>query len=45
MEKIDSDKAMRVTRLIFHTVMEIANADGRPAWDPRGLDEVRRLTR
>jgi Zn-dependent M28 family amino/carboxypeptidase len=44
-EKIDSDKAMRVTRLIFHTVMEIANADGRPAWDPRGLDEVRRLTR
>ncbi|CAN5157932.1 M20/M25/M40 family metallo-hydrolase [soil metagenome] len=44
-EKIDSDKAMRVTRLIFHTVMEIANADARPTWDLRGLEEVRRLTR
>ncbi len=44
-DKIDSDKAMRVTRLIYHTVMEIANADGRPTWDPRGLEEVRRLTR
>jgi hypothetical protein len=36
---------MRVTRLIYHTVMEIANADGRPTWDPKGLEEVRRLTR
>ena len=44
-DKIDSDKAMRVTRLIFHTVMAIANADGRPTWDPKGLAEVRRLTR
>lgn len=44
-DKIDSDKAMRVTRLIYHTVMEIASADGRPVWDPKGLEEVRRLTR
>jgi Zn-dependent M28 family amino/carboxypeptidase len=44
-DKIDSGKAMRVTKLIYHTAMEIANADGRPTWDAQGLEEVRRLTR
>jgi hypothetical protein len=44
-EKIDADKAARVARYIFHTVVDIANAAERPRWDPRGLEEVRRLTR
>ncbi|HUE96261.1 MAG TPA: M28 family metallopeptidase [Longimicrobiaceae bacterium] len=44
-EKIDTDKVARVTRLIFHTVESIANSAQRPRWDPAGLAEVRRLTR
>lgn len=44
-EKIDADKAARVARMIFHTVLEIANAPGRPEWDRRGLQEVRSMTR
>ena len=34
-----------VSRLIFHTVRAIADADARPVWDPAGLEEVRALTR
>ncbi|MBV9773606.1 MAG: M20/M25/M40 family metallo-hydrolase [Gemmatimonadetes bacterium] len=43
--KIDTQKATRVARYIFYTVNEIANADQRPQWDPKGLEEVRALTR
>lgn len=43
-ELVDTDKAARVARLIFHTTQEIANADERPRWDPAGLAEVRSLT-
>ena len=43
--KIDTDKAMRVARLIFYTVTDIADAPTRPTWDPQGLAEVRALTR
>lgn len=42
---VDAGKAARVARLIFHTVLEVANRDERPAWDPEGLAEVRALTR
>jgi len=44
-DKIDTDKAARVSRMIFYTVRDIANADQRPVWDPKGLEEVRALTR
>ncbi len=41
---IDPDKAARVSQLVFYTTQEIANAPGRPEWDPEGLAEVRALT-
>jgi hypothetical protein len=44
-DKIDADKAARVARYIFYTVGDIASTAERPRWDPRGLEEVRRLTR
>jgi hypothetical protein len=43
-EFVDSDKAARVGRLLLHSVLEIANQDERPEWDPAGLEEVRQLT-
>jgi hypothetical protein len=44
-EFVNHDKAARVANLIFHTALEIANADRRPVWDPAGLEQVRALTR
>lgn len=44
-EKLDVGKATRIARMIYYTVLDIANADGRPQWDPAGLEEVRKLTR
>jgi len=44
-EKIDTDKAMRVSRLIYYVSQDIANDPRRPSWDPAGLEEVRSLTR
>jgi Peptidase family M28 len=44
-EKIDTDKATRIARMIFYIANEIANDPQRPRWDPRGLEEVRALTR
>ncbi len=41
---IDPDKAARIARLLTLSVLEIANADARPEWDPAGLAEVRELT-
>ena len=43
-EKLDVDKAARITRMIFHLVREVANAEERPSWNPAGLAEVRALT-
>jgi hypothetical protein len=40
---VDPDKIARITRLITHVVVEIANRDGRPEWDPAGLAEVREM--
>jgi Zn-dependent M28 family amino/carboxypeptidase len=42
-EKIDLDKITRITRLIFYYANDLANDVRRPAWDPAGLEEVRRL--
>jgi hypothetical protein len=44
-EKIDTDKAARIARMIFYLVFDVANDPQRPRWDPEGLAEVRRLTR
>jgi hypothetical protein len=44
-EKIDADKAARISRIVFYLVNEIANAPERPRWDPKGLQEVRGMTR
>jgi hypothetical protein len=40
---VDPDKIARIARLITHTVVEIANRDPRPEWDPAGLEEVREM--
>lgn len=41
---VDHNKAARIIRLLAHSVLEVANADERPQWDPAGLEEVRELT-
>jgi Zn-dependent M28 family amino/carboxypeptidase len=43
-DKIDLDQITRITRLVFHLVVAIAEDTEPPAWDPAGLEEVRRLT-
>lgn len=43
-EKIDTDKASRVSRLIFYTALEIAMRPDAPQWTEEGLAEVRALT-
>ncbi len=44
-DKIDADKATRISRMVLYLVNEIANAPERPRWDPKGLQEVRGMTR
>jgi hypothetical protein len=44
-EKIDTDKAARISRMVLYLVNDIANAPERPRWDPKGLEEVRSMTR
>lgn len=44
-ETIDTDKAARITRMVFYLTYNVANATERPKWDPRGLEEVRGMTR
>jgi hypothetical protein len=44
-ERIDADKATRISRMVLYLVNEIANDPQRPRWDPAGLAEVRRMTR
>jgi Zn-dependent M28 family amino/carboxypeptidase len=44
-EKIDADKAARISRMVLYLVHAIANDPQRPRWDPAGLEEVRRMTR
>jgi Zn-dependent M28 family amino/carboxypeptidase len=44
-EKIDTDKAARISRMVFYLVSEIANSAERPRWHPAGLQEVRGMTR
>jgi hypothetical protein len=44
-EKIDTDKASRIARMVFYIANDVANDPQRPRWDPAGLAEVRRMTR
>jgi hypothetical protein len=44
-EKIDTDKATRISRMVFYLTHAIANDPQRPTWDPAGLAEVRGMTR
>lgn len=44
-DRVDTDKAARITRLIFHIGQTIADDPEPPAWTPEGLQEVRLLTR
>lgn len=44
-EKIDADKAARIARMVFYLAYDVANTPERPRWDPKGLEEVRSLTR
>lgn len=39
-EKVDAEKAARVARLIALTGWAVANADGRPRWDPEARAQV-----
>jgi hypothetical protein len=41
---VDSDKVMRISRLLFRLGYDIANSPDRPQWTPEGLAEVRRAT-
>jgi hypothetical protein len=44
-ERLDVDKAARVSRLVFLTTHAIATDPQRPQWTPSGLAEIRRMTR
>ena len=39
-QKIDFEKEMRVTRLLYHFGAEIANAAARPAWNPESRRRI-----
>ena len=39
-EKVDADKQARLTRLIFHLALDIANAPERPAWVPESYQTI-----
>lgn len=39
-DKIDTDKAARISQLLFYLSVEVANADERPKWNPRSYSEI-----
>jgi Zn-dependent M28 family amino/carboxypeptidase len=39
-DKIDTEKASRVARLVFHLGLEIANAEERPRWNPESYRAI-----
>jgi len=40
LERMDAEKAARITQLIFYLGLEIANADAVPQWNPESYDEI-----
>ena len=39
-DKIGYDKMARLSRLLFYLGLDVANADGRPEWDPEAYERV-----
>ncbi len=39
-DKIDSEKAARIMKLLFYLGQEVANAPGRPQWNPESKAEI-----
>ncbi|MBA3556703.1 MAG: M20/M25/M40 family metallo-hydrolase [Gemmatimonadales bacterium] len=39
-EKIDAEKESRILRLLYHLGREVANAPGRPRWNPESRAEI-----
>lgn len=39
-ERIDAEKAARITRLMFYLGWEVANAPDRPRWDPQSYADI-----
>ncbi len=39
-ERIDSEKAARITRLVFYLGVEVANAADRPRWNPESFRQI-----
>lgn len=40
LERMDAEKATRITQLLFYLGLEIANADAAPQWNPDSYDEI-----
>lgn len=40
LERMDAEKAARITQLLFYLGLEIANADAAPQWNPESYDEI-----
>ena len=40
MSKIDAEKESRILKLLFYLGLEIADAAGRPRWDPESYKRV-----
>jgi hypothetical protein len=38
--KTDADKAARVLKMVFYVALDVANATGRPQWDPAARERV-----
>jgi Zn-dependent M28 family amino/carboxypeptidase len=39
-ERVDSEKAARISRLLFHLGLEVANARERPRWNPESYRQI-----
>ncbi|GMV07862.1 MAG: hypothetical protein AMXMBFR53_41370 [Gemmatimonadota bacterium] len=39
-DRIDSEKAARISQLLFYLGMEVANADERPKWNPESYKQI-----
>ncbi|MHB1194921.1 MAG: M20/M25/M40 family metallo-hydrolase [Longimicrobiales bacterium] len=39
-DRVDSEKAARISRLLFHLGMEVADAEERPRWNPESYKQI-----
>ena len=39
-DRIDAEKASRISRLVFYLGVEIANRDARPVWNPESYRQI-----